>query len=311
MSPQVSVVIPTLNRETELVNTVDALLSCESKYLLEVIVVDQSNLPNARLTRHKDGRLIYLFEKIKNLPRARNIGIRRARGNIILFLDDDVEEIENIVDAHAEVHQRLNADVVTGPVLSKGNGMMPVDKLSSRDLLAMVEGRLFMPNLDAQHVPLFVLGCNMSYSQGIFSVVGLFDENFIGSAIGEDAEMTARVKRAGRRIIYDPSAGIIHLSVPAGGCRNEKDEHTRLEAAVFNAHYFHRKVAAQGSFLRPMYRIIRTEVLNRRLARSIGLRRAAARFYTLLMAWWRAHSRTRALLQTHPLELIERYEAGQ
>jgi GT2 family glycosyltransferase len=120
--PSVSVVVPTYRRPTDLARCVDSLLATGYPRL-EVIVVD--NAPQepetAALVAERfsaDPRVRYLREWTPGASRARNLGVRSARGEVVAFADDDV-----VVDQHwiaALTHALItnpDADCVTGLVL--------------------------------------------------------------------------------------------------------------------------------------------------------------------------------------------------
>jgi GT2 family glycosyltransferase len=265
---------------------------------VELIIVDQSDKVSSALATHADRRIVYRQVPFKNLPKARNYGVTLACGDVVLFLDDDVEAVSGVVDAHVLAHVRTGADVVTGPVLARGERMISLAQISPSMQEKMRAGEALVPNIDVQFSPLFAPGCNASYRKEILQRVGGFDENFIGSAVGEDEEMCYRVKADGGRIIYDPAASIVHLHVPMGGCRDEADELKADETIVFNAHYFAHKTGRPDFMRKWFLGILRTRVLNRRTLKSSPLSVLARRTYGLLEAWWRARARTRNLLLT-------------
>src|SRR5262249_722109 len=239
---QISVVIPTLNRESNLLTTVRALLDVSSPNFLELIVVDQSNQPS-NLVNCKDKRLIYMHVMVKNVSKARNCGASLARGNVVLFLDDDVASVACIVEAHAATYLRTDACCVTGPILTLTDSLVSIDTLDAEQRAKLNKGELFISNLDAEYIPLFAPSGNASYKRDFLISIGGFDENFIGAlVVGEDAEISYRVKAHGGKIIYSPAASLVHLQAPEGGCRDEAYELRADETSVLNAHYFAHKI---------------------------------------------------------------------
>jgi glycosyltransferase involved in cell wall biosynthesis len=107
-----TVVIPTKNRRASLIQAVKSL-SVQTKPPQEVIIVDQ--------TPNRDGtetelrkilpecvRLDYVWDpKISGPAMARNAGMRRTRGDVLLFLDDDLtlypDFIERLLAAYEEL----------------------------------------------------------------------------------------------------------------------------------------------------------------------------------------------------------------
>jgi len=96
-----TVIIPTRGRSHKLAVLLDALDTHSSKAKFEVIVIvdGQGDVP--------DGARSYALETIHTdhvgAGGARNLGIARARGEAVLFLNDDVIPSEELIDAHVEM----------------------------------------------------------------------------------------------------------------------------------------------------------------------------------------------------------------
>jgi GT2 family glycosyltransferase len=109
----VSVVIPTHNRWPVLKETLEALerQSCRA---FEVIVVDDGSTDGTweNLQRFRDAHrgkldLTVLHQENLKQGRARNLGLRRARGDLVLFLGDDIVPDQGCVQAHVDAHNEL------------------------------------------------------------------------------------------------------------------------------------------------------------------------------------------------------------
>lgn len=91
--PTLSVVIATAFREAELVNSLGSLAS-QTRVPDEVIVVDGAPAPGVEALVRSQGEALglsvqYLRAHPPSAAVQRNVGIDRARGDVILFLDDD------------------------------------------------------------------------------------------------------------------------------------------------------------------------------------------------------------------------------
>ena len=89
--PEVSVVIPTRNRGDSVIATIESVLACDYA-VFEVIVVDQStNRDTYRATERfsGDSRFRYLETATVGAGQARQIGLCEAKGEIVLYTDDD------------------------------------------------------------------------------------------------------------------------------------------------------------------------------------------------------------------------------
>ncbi|MBK1833422.1 glycosyltransferase [Roseibacillus ishigakijimensis] len=206
-------------RERVLVETLEYLwkqdFSC-----FEVIVVDQTprHEPEveAALTgmRERDNFHWLRAEGWANLPAARNRGLERAQGELVLFLDDDVildgDYLSQLTKAFAE----SGADSVVGPVLQRGedeprsladgipNPEDPLGELRS----AWVEGGR---------------GCNMAFRCEVLGREGglWFDPRYLGNAILEETDLFVRLRGRGGKVWLDERLPVIHLADRVGGCR--------------------------------------------------------------------------------------------
>jgi len=91
---EVSIVIPTFNRQESLVRTLDSLFNqtCPQENF-EIIIVDDGSTDDTKKLIHEIKKshqnLCYLKQKNKGAASARNLGIFNAKGDIIGFTDDD------------------------------------------------------------------------------------------------------------------------------------------------------------------------------------------------------------------------------
>lgn len=296
--PSVSVVVPSLNRETVLISTVMELLDAPSQHMRELIVIDQSDAANKKLARLTDPRLVYRHVDFKGQSRARNFGTALAGGDVVLFLDDDVCELKGIVDAHARAHLRTGAGLVTGPILAPGQRLISADAISAEARADLPRRRRHIANLDAEYAPAHAPSCNASFRRSLLAALGGFDENFLGGPVAvEDAEISHRVMLAGGRIVYDPKAALVHLAVRAGGTRDETDLLRRAEVGIFNAHYFCHKIGNKSLAPRWMLGVFRAQALNREALRSRSMATTMRLVARLLQACVKARFRTAELLR--------------
>jgi len=86
MHPKVSIIIPTLGRET-LYPLIENLLKQEAAISSEIILIPQVKLKEELL---QDERIKYFYEPLgKGFAYYRNRGINESKGDILLFIDDD------------------------------------------------------------------------------------------------------------------------------------------------------------------------------------------------------------------------------
>ena len=88
-----SLVVPTINRKTYLINFLKSLEKQDFKNF-EVIIIDQNPVDYLKIiisTWKKKLNIIYKNVNFKGACKARNFGTKFARGNYIAYPDDDTE----------------------------------------------------------------------------------------------------------------------------------------------------------------------------------------------------------------------------
>lgn len=191
---QISVIIPNLNSPI-VDKTIESVLSQKTDYSVEVIVVGMDKFG-----------LVEKFENVifKETPKpigaaeARNIGIREAQGNWLLFIDSDCIANQGWINSFVESF--LDGwKVIGGGVRSPEepfwrlvyNLSMFHEQLVSKKR----KQRSFLPTL------------NLAVQRTVIENVGYLDESLIR---GQDVDWTARMGLAGYRLLFDPAAAIVH-----------------------------------------------------------------------------------------------------
>ncbi|MDP5337563.1 MAG: hormogonium polysaccharide biosynthesis glycosyltransferase HpsN [Nodularia sp. (in: cyanobacteria)] len=247
--PLISVIIPTYGREETLRDSIVDVLNQDYPHF-EVLVVDQSPTHEPEIQAYLEE--ISAADKIQwfrldwaSLPGARNYGVRRSKGEIILFIDDDVEITPEFLAAHAKNYvQNPEIGAVAGRVFDRGKlsdsgGELQIEYLPPQ---AMDPGIAWY-HIDLVHTikPQQVLtarGCNMSFRREIFTKYGLnFDERFRGSAVREESDFCLRIRQTGYKIWYDPEAFLIHLGEETGGCHDISMRSLKYQLTFYHNHF--------------------------------------------------------------------------
>jgi glycosyltransferase involved in cell wall biosynthesis len=118
-----SVVIATDGRCSRLVGLIAPLLADAATHEIIVVVdgCDDGSLELLERLALEDGRVVGVYQENGGAAAARATGVRRASGEIVLLLDDDVVPEPNLVTGHAARHAE-GAPVVVGymPVSATG-----------------------------------------------------------------------------------------------------------------------------------------------------------------------------------------------
>lgn len=248
--PLISVIIPTYGREEPLQGTLKDLLQ-QDYPAFEVLVVDQTPKHQPEIEAYlqelaDEGQIQWFRVNWASLPGARNYGVRRAKGEIILFIDDDVRIQEHkFLEAHARNYlDRPEIGAVAGRAFDRMKLADSGNKLRIEDLPpeAMDPGIAWY-YIDLVHTvkPQRVLtarGCNMSFRRSIFTEHRVwFDERYRGSAVREESDFCLRVRKTGLQIWYDPSASLEHLGEDTGGCHDISTRSPQYQIALYHNHF--------------------------------------------------------------------------
>jgi GT2 family glycosyltransferase len=285
----ISVVIPTYMREQVLLDTLHRVVP-----LLrpgdELLVIDQTPAHEPRtdqtLRELADAGAIRWVRRSKpNTCAAMNAGARLARGEILLFLDDDIIPDAGLLEAHRAALSEPDAPpAVCGQVLQPWH-RGPVTAV--RDY-----GLGFDAAYDKPCEILSLMAGNFSMRRETFLVVGGCDENFSGPCYRLEMELSYRIYRLlGRKIAFAPRAGIVHLHA-GGGTRafGSKDTWGHIGGSVGDYYFALRCLPWFQGAAYSLKRFLRAPVNRNTLRRPwlvpvLYLREAVAGFQAAHRAW--------------------------
>jgi len=269
----ISLAIPTYRRNEILVATITQLLSLPHKPN-EILILDQTEKHTEPVLRtlnnfHDNGDIVWVQLSTPSITYAMNAALRRAKGEIILFLDDDIEITSDIVREHVIGHQTSKATVVVGKVVQPWHTPQYPDNKKSCECVT-VNSEEFLWD-EPRYVDSAMAG-NMSVVKKQAIQYGGFDENFVRVAYRFEDEFVQRVKYLGGSVYYHSAASIRHLKVPEGGTRAFGNHLTTIKPHhSVGAYYYY--------FSAPLVRH-RFLSIFKRLTKSI-----ATRFH-LKNPWW-------------------------
>jgi glycosyltransferase involved in cell wall biosynthesis len=219
-STKITVLVCTYNRSRTLGETIESVVTQTLPGSLnwEILVVDNNSSDDTRLVveelrRRYPGHIRYFFEPKQGLSHARNTGIREAKGEILVFIDDDGT-------AEAGWLQNLTANLHSDEWAGVGGRLLPPPSfarpswLPNKSLFTSAPLGIFDLGLEARQLHQPPFGGNMAFRKEVFDSYGGFrtdlgreGRNLISN---EDTEFGRRLLAAGLRLRYEPSALIYH-----------------------------------------------------------------------------------------------------
>jgi len=252
---KLSVIIPTKDREEEVIKCVDSLL-VQTHLPDEILTVDGSQVQKLadilKAQFPKESRIKHV-PSLPGLTRQRNVGIKASAGDIILFLDDDTilepEYIKEMMSVFAS-YPPDKIGGVSGELINVHNTnterfFSPVAQFIKRMFfLTIFRDGKFQPSGFATTIRSgttdkvteveFLYGFNMAFRKKIFDEFQ-FDENMYERIGMEDEDIAYRVSRKYQNV-YNPRARLVHTYT-----RTTRSRFTRGKATFINHHYLFRK----------------------------------------------------------------------
>ena len=206
--PFFSIVIPTYNRPVELTVCLRGLLRLDyPKDRLEVIVVDDGGavlLDRIVAPFREPLHLTLIRQENAGATTARNTGAAAAKGNFLVFTDDDCEFAPDWLKSLAARFHASPRAMVGGAVLNK----LP-DNIASTASHLLLKFVLEYYNEGIGKTG-FLSGNNQAVPASGFRAIGGFDEVFPPGVGADDRELCDRWVDFGRPLVYAPEARIYH-----------------------------------------------------------------------------------------------------
>lgn len=204
----VTVVVPTYNRASVLATTLAALAQVEHpRDRWETVVVDDGSPDGTgdvvrEATARSPVPVRYLRQENRGAAAARNAGANQAAGQLLVFIDDDIEVAPDFISRHLKVHRAHPGSWVVGRVVNiPGLRLTPFGRYRddlTRESQPAVAGAVTG-----------ITAANLSLPAADFRRLGGFDERF-AIASCEDWDLAVRARRAGITLLYDPDIVVTH-----------------------------------------------------------------------------------------------------
>lgn len=228
---KVSVIIATFNRQSDLLLTIKSF-SDKVNSECEFIVFDQSTDYKAedmkvKLDTHLDNlHISYYHSNIASVPLAWNTAAKLSSGDVIIFLDDDINFECDIVQAHLSYYE-LNPSIV---------GVAGGYYTGTYD-------NVWLPSLSGNSANALA-GVNVSFKREFFIKNGAAS-SFIKSFAGFDWELAEFVKLSGERLVVGDKTLVFHRAPLNGGCGNQGNRGIKWYYGCYHNHFLwmlHRKM---------------------------------------------------------------------
>jgi glycosyltransferase involved in cell wall biosynthesis len=222
-----SVIIPTRNRCQWVGGTIKSILNKSlSPDNYEIIVVDNGSTDSTKDVVdsfiEKFQNVHYYYEETPGLHVGRHRGLKQAKGDILVYADDDIEAFPTWLEGIAEAFEDKNVMLVGGKNLPKFEAKPP-DWIMNMWFQAHPEGNMlgYLSLLDLgdsikEINPYYVFGCNFSIRKSVLSEAGGFHPDAMPQELiryrGDgESYVSQYILEHGYKTLYHPKASVFHM----------------------------------------------------------------------------------------------------
>ena len=206
----IDIVIPTYNRSESLKRTAQSLFTAHpsDKINFNLYIVDNNSTDRTKtvieeLNNEFKGNIHYLFEPQQGMDMAKNSALKAAKGDVLIFTDDDVTFGPGWLKSISENFKNPAVHCLTGKIIPVYNHEKPSwysDKLSC--VIGYVDYGEQRTTVD------HATGANTALRRETFQKLGGFTAR--KDLINEDTFLSQKLLLSGYEIIYDPRMVICH-----------------------------------------------------------------------------------------------------
>jgi GT2 family glycosyltransferase len=237
--PRVSVIVPVWNR-ADLTFACLRALAAQAGVPFETIVVDNGSADEtAALLANVDGVRVLRNGTNRGFTIAANVGAANARGEFLLFLNNDAELLPGaLANLVASARAIPNVGAVGGKLVLPDGRLQEAGSIVWADGSCEAYGRggdPLAPEYAFERPVDFCSGALLLTPRAVFAELSGFDEGY-APAYYEDADYCVRLWMRGHPVVYQPAAIAVHREFgssvsPAAGIELQRQRRGRFAAS--------------------------------------------------------------------------------
>ncbi len=219
--PKFSLVIPVYGQHLLTFTCLKSIADTCAAHDIEVIVIDDCSPTEAAIELAKvSGVQFVRNEKNLGFLRGCNRGVEFAGGEYVVILNNDIILTDGWLQAMADVFDRQkNVGMVGAKLIYPDGVLQEAGGIVWRDGSAWNVGRnddANKPEYNYLREVDYCSGACLMLRRDFWISLGGFDERYI-PAYYEDTDLAFRVREAGKRVIYQPRAVVVHFEGRSSG----------------------------------------------------------------------------------------------
>ena len=220
-APTVSIVIPVYNQFTYTYNCLKSILENSGDVSYEIIIADDvSNDLTTRLSEIAENIQIARNKENQRFLRNCNQAAKYAKGEYILFLNNDTQVQENWLQPLVELIERDDSIGMVGSKL-----IYPDGSLQEAGGIIWGDGHAWnygsgqnanKPEFNYVKEVDYISGAAIMIRTSLWKEIGGFDELF-APAYCEDSDLAFEVRKHGYKLMYQPASVVVHFEGKSNG----------------------------------------------------------------------------------------------
>ena len=219
--PEVSIVIPVYNQFEYTYACVESIIRNSREVSYEILIADDCS---SDLTEQIDDiigglRTIHNEKNLRFLLNC-NHAAKQARGEYILFLNNDTQVQENWLEPLVSLMRKDPSVGMTGSKLVYPDGrLQEAGGILWSDGSAWNYGNRSDPNAPEYNYVKevdYISGASICIRRELWEEIGGFDERFV-PAYCEDSDLAFEVRRHGYKVVYQPLSVVVHFEGVSNG----------------------------------------------------------------------------------------------
>ncbi len=225
---QLSIIIVNFQSEHNLEECIASVYNKRGLSSKEIIIVNNDEKETLEIIKNKFPE-VKIIKSDKNIGfgRANNLGVRSAKGKLLLFLNPDARILSGKVeDVFEEFNKDNNLGAVGVRLVTKEGKTQKWSAGEKIDLFDILRNNLGFPkNKKIWTSPIkrevaWVAATALFIQRTLFEKVGGFDEKMF--MYFEDIDLCTRINSLGCRVLYFPDFSVLHLG--GESYKSQKDQ---------------------------------------------------------------------------------------